>query len=56
LKELQKIIESNSGERAIQNYLKSNLSIIGKAHSFTKGEYIVISELPVGEGSVILLF
>lgn len=48
--ELHKMIENNSGERALQCYLKNNLALLGGTHSTPKGEYIVLSELPVGDG------
>jgi len=47
---LKQLIDTASREREIQIYLKNNLHIIGNAHSFPKGEYIVISEFPVEDG------
>ncbi|ELB2048017.1 DUF4263 domain-containing protein [Vibrio parahaemolyticus] len=50
MEELKYHIRNEAKEQDIQRYLKDNLSILGEAHSHPKGEYIVLSELTVGDG------
>jgi len=47
---LKQLIAKGAQEREIQDFLKANLAILGNAHSHPKGEFIVISELPVDDG------
>lgn len=50
--DLQELIEQNSGEQKIQNFLKKDLSIFAELYSKPQDDYICFSEFPINDGFV----
>lgn len=50
--ELNKLIENGAGERALQTYLKTDLTYFSEMYARLEDEYICFPEFPVGDGFV----
>jgi Domain of unknown function (DUF4263) len=49
---IQSLIDGGAGERALQEILKRDLSILGEMYANPCNEYVCFAEFPIGEGVV----
>lgn len=49
---IKSLIDAGAGERAMQQLLKSDLSMFGEMYSDPPGEYVCFAEFPIGRGVV----
>lgn len=47
--ELESLVCSGANERALQSFLKSDLSFFGEVYAYPQDEYICFSEFPIGD-------